>query len=147
MKRLIRWGIVVIAVAGPGSAQLTASRGEITVLLHSFRTDAGQALVALFKGEEGFPDDFTRAYKTATVEIKNYEGRATFTDLPYSTYAVAVIHDENGNGVMDINFFKVPIEGTGASHDAGDALNPPEYRDAMLDLNTAQLTIHINLRY
>lgn len=147
MRRLVAWAVAAIAIAGPGSAQLTASRGEVTVLLHEFRTDAGQALVAIFKNEEGFPADFSRAYKTAAVEIRNYESRATFTDLPYGTYAVAVLHDENGNGVMDENFFKVPIEGTGASHDAGDALHPPEFRDAAFDLSTAQLTIHVNLRY
>ncbi|MGD8718142.1 MAG: DUF2141 domain-containing protein [Candidatus Zixiibacteriota bacterium] len=139
--------MLCLAVAGVAAAQLTASRGEITVIVENFKTDAGVARFAIFRSENGFPDNYVLAYKTADVEIRNGEAQVTFTDLPYGTYAVAVHHDENGNGIVDLNFFKVPVEATGASNNAGDAAHAAEFDDAKITLKRKVVLIHIDLRY
>ncbi len=146
MKRFIPVLVVLFcAAATPG--QLTASRGEVTVFVDGFQSEAGVARVALFDAELGFPEGVTRARKVARVEIKDYQARADFTDLPYGSYAVAVLHDENANDILDRNFFKVPVEGYGASNNPGGPTENIDFDDAKFALYQKTLVIRIHLRY
>ena len=147
MKRTAFACAVALLFAAAAGAQLTASRGEITVIVENLRADVGQVRFMLFRSEVGFPDDPTRAFKTEVVEVKDYKAQATFTDLPYGTYAVYVLHDENANGFLDKNFFKVPVEGYGASNNAADIMEMPEYGEAKIFLKSKQLTIRVEIQY
>jgi uncharacterized protein (DUF2141 family) len=147
MKRIALAGAVVLLLAAAASAQLTASRGEITVIVENLRADVGQVRFLLFRSAVGFPDEPARAYKTEVVDVKNYKAQATFTDLPYGTYAVYVLHDENSNGFLDKNFFKVPTEGYGASNNAADIMEMPEYDEAKVFLKSAVMTIRVEIQY
>jgi uncharacterized protein (DUF2141 family) len=147
MKRAIPAFVILLFVAGVTPGQLTASRGEITVFLEGFRSEAGEARVALFDSDDGFPEGVAKARKVAHVQIKGYEARADFTDVPYGTYAVAVLHDENANGILDRNFFKVPTEGYGASNNPAGASERVSFDDAKFALFQKTLVIHIHLRY
>ena len=147
MTRSILVCAIALISAAAAAAQLTASRGEITVIVENFRADAGQARFLLFRSEVGFPDDPTRAFKMVVVDVADYKARATFADLPYGTYAVYVLHDENSNGFLDKNFFKVPTEGYGASNNAAGIMEMPEYDEAEIFLKSAQLTIRVEIQY
>jgi uncharacterized protein (DUF2141 family) len=143
MRKATCIGAALLLAAAAASGQLTASRGEITVIMDDFRTDAGYARVALFDAKEGFPYETEKARKVEFVKIKNYEARAVFTDIPYGTYAVAVLHDENANGEMDLNFFGVPTEGCGVSNNVPSTLSRPAFDDAKFKLDEERLPIHI----
>ena len=147
MKRIVLAGAAALLFAAAAAAQLTASRGEITVIVENLRADVGQVRFMLFRSEVGFPDEPARAYKTEVVDVENYKAQATFTDLPYGTYAVYVLHDENSNGFLDKNFFKVPTEGYGASNNAADIMEMPEYDEAEVFLKSAVLTIRVEIQY
>ena len=60
--------------------------------------------------------------------------RAVIKHLPPGTYALALIHDENGNGKVDTNWIGMPKEGVGASNNATGTLGPPSWRDAKFEL-------------
>jgi len=147
MKRHLLFTFTLAAVAAGASAQLTASRAEITVMLEGFHSEAGVARVALFASKDGFPDDEAKALKIVTAEIRNYEAKAVFTDVAYGVYAIAVLHDENGNGVMDLNYFKVPTEGWGASNDAAGEMERIPFDAAAFRVFQKELTLHIKMRY
>ncbi len=147
MKRAIPTFVILLSVAGVTPGQLTASRAEITVFVEGFRSEAGEARVALFDADDGFPDVGATAREVAHVSIKDYGARADFTDVPYGTYAVAVLHDENGNGILDRNFFKVPTEGFGASNNPAGTTERISFDDAKFALFQKTLVIHIHLRY
>jgi uncharacterized protein (DUF2141 family) len=147
MKKFPLLGTIALTLATAAAAQLTASRGEITVLVENLRADVGQVRFLLFRSEYGFPDETALAFKTAAVDVKNYKAQTTFTDLPYGTYAVYVHHDENANGLLDRNFFKVPTEGYGASNNAADIMEMPEYDDAKITLTASGLTIRVDVQY
>jgi uncharacterized protein (DUF2141 family) len=147
MKRAIPAFVILLSVAGVTPGQLTASRGEITIFVEDFRSEAGEARVALFDADDGFPEGVAKARKVAHVTIKGYEARADFTDVPYGTYAVAVLHDENANGILDRNFFKVPTEGYGASNNPTGKAERISFDDAKFALYQKTLVIHSHLRY
>jgi len=147
MKRAIPTFVILLSVAGVTPGQLTASRAEITVFVEGFRSEAGEARVALFDSDGGFPEGVAKARKVAQVKIKGYEARADFADVPYGTYAVAVLHDENANGILDRNFFEVPTEGYGASNNPAGTTERISFDDAKFALYQKTLVIHIHLRY
>jgi uncharacterized protein (DUF2141 family) len=64
--------------------------------------------------------------------VKIVQGVAVFTfkGVAPGTYAVAVYHDENGNGKIDSNFMGIPKEKTGASNNAKGKMGPPKFQEA-----------------
>ena len=69
---------------------------------------------------------------------------ATF-ELPPGRYAVAVLHDVNGNGKMDTRMLRLPKEPYGFSNGAKPKLGPPQFEDAAFDLAEEDLAIAITL--
>lgn len=53
----------------------------------------------------------------------------SFDGLPRGDYAIAVIHDENGNGKLD-TFAGIPREGFGFSRNPAIAFGPPPFKAA-----------------
>lgn len=147
MERAAALCAILLFAAAFAPAQLTASRGEITVYAEGLRSEAGEVRVALFSSADGFPEEVAKARKVMRVKIKNYLARADLTDIPYGTYAVAVLHDENANGVLDRNVFKVPTEGYGASNNPGGVMERAIFDDAKFELFQKSLVLHVQMQY
>jgi uncharacterized protein (DUF2141 family) len=81
------------------------------------RNKKGKIGVTLFQEAQGFPDDTSKAIRQQSVDIdpKYSERTDNLQGLPRGTFAVSVLHDENGNGKRDKNFMGIPKEGYGAS--------------------------------
>ncbi len=128
--------LAVLAAAHPGFGDDL----EVTVRLAAH--DSGRVMAALHReaGAEQFPD---AEGAVAAQWMKAAPGvlRFLFPDLPAGRYAVAVFHDENGNGVLDTNFFGVPIEGYGFSRSAKGLFGPPDFEQAAVEIPTGGETI------
>ena len=77
----------------------------LTVEVTNIESNEGTIMIALFKGEAGFPKDDKKAIRKMKVEIKNKKATIVFSDLETGNYAFALFHDENGNSEMDKNMF------------------------------------------
>lgn len=66
-------------------------------------------------------------------------------ELPSGTYAVAVVHDVNGNGRMDTRM-RFPREPYGFSNGIVPRFGPPKFEDARFDIGEEELSIAIELR-
>jgi len=134
---------------GGAPAQRAATRPEarrsaIAVEMIGFRSHRGKVLVALFSSAAGFPDAPAKAVRRAEVTIRGRRTSALFRGLPPGTYAVAVLHDEDGNHKMRMGVFG-PKEGYGASRDARGRFGPPRFDDARMTLRAGQ-TLRIRIR-
>ncbi len=58
----------------------------------------------------------------------------TFTAVKPGRYAIALLHDENGNGKADRAAMMIPTEGFGFSRDARVRFGPPKFAAAAFDL-------------
>ena len=67
-------------------------------------------------------------------------------DLPYGTYAVSVLDDENSNLDMD-NFLGIPKEGYGFSNDAEVKISPPKFEECSFVIDQPLKKISIEIRY
>ena len=94
----------------------------------SFRNTKGTLNCRLFSRASTFPDG--DGIKTVRVSIQGPKATCSFEDLAPGTYAVAVVHDENGNGRLDKNFFGVPSEGYGVSKNHTYAMSSPKWDES-----------------
>jgi len=116
--------------------RLTVLRVEITNIAN-MKCDVG---CDLYKTEAGYPEDFSKAYKTSHVPISCDNATCEFQDISNVTYAVAVFQDENGNGKMDKNLFGIPIEGYGSSNNIRPTMSAPAFKESSFKLNRDDLT-------
>ena len=134
--------LVLAAAAG------TARAETLVVEMKGFRSDRGKALVALYSSKDGFPDQAKKAVKRAEVAIRNRAAVAVLSGVAPGTYAVAVLHDEDGNREMKTGLFGIPKEGYGASQDARGSFGPPSFGDARFAIRPGRkVTTRIKLVY
>jgi uncharacterized protein (DUF2141 family) len=108
--------------------------------MHDFESDRGLALVALFTRARGFPDGKYGAARRVA-RISRRRARVVFDKLAPGTYAVAVLHDLDGDRQMDTDVLGAPTEGYGASNNAKRLLGPPEWNQARFSLAAGQRVV------
>lgn len=134
------------AASAPPAAGARSTESSLSIDMRNFRNDRGAALVALFPSALGFPDHPDRAIRWVVVPIHKGRARAVIRGVAPGTYAVAVLHDEDGNRKMKTGMFGIPKEGFGTSRDARGHFGPPHFNDARFTLGphqNATLVIHM----
>lgn len=140
-----RLGIAVSLALAGGVASASASPLEVVVA--NVRSNAGQLAVCVFAGPNRFPD-CAAGERLATALAPARSGAMRFAfDVPPAVLAVAVVHDENGNGRLDSNLLGIPREGVGVSNNPTPRRGPPLHRDAAFTLPPAGATVRIELLY
>lgn len=104
----------------------------------------GKLLCALYKEDGWLSHD--KVFRTAEVKIKKTEEKKNahvtchFKNVPFGTYGIAALHDENDNKDMDYTAGIIPAEGYCASRDAEDAgMFAPDWEDARFKVSTTVL--------
>jgi len=127
-----------------------SNASDLTVTVANLRNDQGQVLICVFSADSSdkaeFPDCAKgRAVRTARGAISGGKAFMTFNGLKDGAYAVAIIHDENGNGQLDTNFLGIPAEGVGVSTNPR-VFGKPSFEQGQFDIkgNTA---IAIDTKY
>jgi len=142
MKLLIA-SLLLICAAAP--AQMT-SGSRIEIRVTGVPNERGTLMIALFDAPNGFPSDSRSARLRQQVEHPGRDVAVIFDDVPSGTYAIAVFHDADGNGVLNTNFLGIPTEAWGASNDAKGHFGPPSFASAAFHLDeaaTLSLTIPV----
>jgi uncharacterized protein (DUF2141 family) len=138
---------LVLATLSPIAAQPPSCPG-IHVKVLNIRNSTGTVDCALFESPEGFPVDVLRsASSVMVIKVRNSEARCDFEDIPPGTYALAVIHDENTNGKLDLNWIGVPTEGYGFSNDVKAVFGAPSFAAASFRFTGGTLDMTIRLEY
>lgn len=124
MKKFL---FVLICSAWFGLNQMKAQ--SLTVHIQGIEQDKGKVFVALFNSQETW---LKQSFKSLEQDVTGATCTVTFTDLPKGEYAIAIFHDENGNGTMDFGKMGIPIEKFGFSNDAKCVMGPPAFKDAKI---------------
>jgi len=138
---------LLLAPSHEAGAQ-TGGLAEIDVVIPNVRNLSGKIGCQLFMSADGFPRDATRAIARTVSLAAGPTANCDFRGLKPGVYAVAVMHDENDNGVVDTNLFGAPIEGYDVSNNHTYALKPPSWEESRFLLADAEhKRIEIVLRY
>jgi uncharacterized protein (DUF2141 family) len=132
---------------GPRQAPRSGPAGTLTGQLTNLRGGRGACYLALFASAQGFPRQTDQAVRTLRVPVSAATASFSFDKLPPSTYALAVYHDENGNGQLDKNFFGLPTERYGFSNNARSMMFfPPSFSAARFAVTGAEAALVVKLR-
>lgn len=132
----------------PTTISTTAATGTITVKITNLKNQYGMLGVSLYNSENGFPADHTKACASATKSIDGTTDEVIFSNLPYGTYAISVLHDENNNGKLDTTFLiGIPKEGIGVSNNPKARRGPPDFNECVFTLDSSDHELSIAMRY
>lgn len=150
--RLIATVILVIGLASfftASSASLQAQeanrRAKLTVKVTNIQTSGKTLYLGLYRATDQFPE-FSKFWKNAKVTTDGTE-KVFELDVPYGEYAIAVIHDLNGNGKLDTNFFGYPSEPFAFSRGFKPVLSGPDFADCKFNYSSTSSSITITLIY
>ncbi|MBS2030622.1 MAG: DUF2141 domain-containing protein [Deltaproteobacteria bacterium] len=128
-----------------------APSATLRVKVHGLHNATGQVGCLVFATGDDFPTKPDKAVAKALVPITKsgvaFEAVCEFPQLAPGTYAVSVMHDENGNGKMDFNFLHMPKEGYGASRDHLPMMSPPSFDDCKLPVGAGLTEIDVHMKY
>ncbi|MBF0531426.1 MAG: DUF2141 domain-containing protein [Deltaproteobacteria bacterium] len=142
MKKIVTISLIaVLLMATMGAA---GGQGTITVIMEGFNNDHGYARVALFSSDDGFPEQFQKAFKKDKVKISGSRAKVVFNDVPYGEYAIALYHDEENTGRFERNFLGIPKQGYGVS---GIETGFPSFEKSKFPVDTGNVTVEIRLYY
>ena len=127
---------------------LPEKTGTLSLQVEGLRNLRGQVLVTVYDQEKGFPTDPSAAVTSCRVVLANQADLRIETELlPHGTYAVALLHDENANGIMDTNLVGIPKEGYATSNNIRKLLSAPSFEEARFELDKNKKIIHLKMVY
>jgi len=156
MKQLLAGIALLCAICAPIPEAHTESAlnscgpvgvGTINVNIRNISKPEGMLGVALYSSKQGFPDKSDHAVATRVRKISGTEHEVRFENIPYGTYAISVLHDENGNGRMDKKHIFIPKEGFGVSNNPKIRRGPPSFSEAVFNLDRQQTELTVNMIY
>lgn len=118
---------------------------DIHISLKNMRSQKGLVHLCLTANQSHFPDcDDDPKARRVTVAAK--AGKALFASIPMGSYAVAIVHDENGNQKLD-KFVGIPKEGIGFSRNPKFTFGPPKFNKAMFTTTEGDSFESISVKY
>jgi uncharacterized protein (DUF2141 family) len=120
------------------------SQGTLEVTVKNIKGKKGSIMIGLFTTEQDF---LKKAVYGKIVKPVGAEVTVVFDNLPSGEYAVSVIHDENGNGELDINALGIPKEGFAFGNNAMGNFGPPAFSEAKIALRETPANQIINMKY
>ena len=146
LDSFVRLTLFVAATAFYAAPAFSESSSTVLIEVSGFKNTRGTLNCRLFTKAADFPDG--EGIVTLRVPITGSNTSCSFSNVEPGTYAIAVVHDENGNGKLDKNFVGVPSEGYGVSNNKTYALSAPKWNESNFTLGTAESkALPVKLRY
>lgn len=144
-SRAVALALASLAVVGGANPETPA---DVTVVVTGLRNDRGVVRACMTRTAERFPNCDSAATSYNAVTKAAGGASLTFRDVKPGRYAIALLHDENGNGKADRAAMMIPTEGFGFSRDAKVRFGPPRFDAAAFDVAAGSSErIAIRMRY
>ena len=130
-------GLVLMSASMAHAADLTVKVGDI-------RGDKGQLMLAIYDSAAGW-EGTAKPVAEQAQPVAGDNVIFRFEGLAAGTYAISVMHDENGNGTLDTNFVGMPVEGYGFSNDP-KVMRKATFEEAAFALDAKGTAIELHLR-
>ena len=122
-----------------------AAAAELVLVIHGLESTQGQLQIEVFGEAQhaSFPYAERGVLEELSVPaqaVAERDGTVSVGALPPGTYAIAVVHDANGNGGMDFSLLGLPQETYGFSNGARALLGPPSFDAAAVTVTPQGVT-------
>jgi len=118
---------------------------DLSLDIAGLRSAKGMIRVCLTAVADNFPKCIDGAESTRRSSPAG-AGAIHFAGLPQGDYAIAVIHDENGNGKLD-TLAGIPREGFGFSRNPPVRFGPPRFSSARFTVAGSGERQQVKMRY
>lgn len=135
---------LVLGAAGDAQA------AKIKLDFSNLRNHQGRVYISVYLKKDGFPGVAEKAFRREKVELSSAGDfkELTLDDLPEGDLAIAMIHDENSNGILDTNFLGIPTEGYATSNNPKPAMRAPQFEESRITLQKEETkTLDVIFRY
>lgn len=138
---------IFLFIALFGCLSFTEGQAIIQLEVSGINSNKGEILVALYSSEKGFPNDASKAFKTAKAVPSDGKASFSFTQIPEGKYAIALFHDNNGDGKLNTNFVGIPKEGYGVSNNVRNLFSAPGFEESSFRMGKSTVRLTINIQY
>ena len=141
----IRLGCLVAAAAVVMGAAPDDPAQPLSMDVQGLRSAKGNFLICVTRTASHFPDcrdDPEGRHFTVPVT----RGAIDLGRMAPGSYAIAIIHDENGNGKLD-TFAGIPREGVGFSRNPAIRFGAPSFRSAQFIMAGAPVRQDVKVKY
>ncbi|MCB2063936.1 MAG: DUF2141 domain-containing protein [Novosphingobium sp.] len=137
-----------LALAAPALLGATAAAplGQVSASVTGLRSTKGQVLACLTDSTKAFPGCERDPAARTLIVPASAPLELDFGPVPAGTYAISLVHDENGNGKLDKRLI-VPAEGFGFSRNAPVRFGPPSFKSAAFRVDGGEAHQAIRMRY
>jgi uncharacterized protein (DUF2141 family) len=150
MSKKLKLSMMLLAGFGSFVLPLSAKanfNGNLTVEIDGLKNQQGQVCASIYNSSQGFPSNRDRVLQRECTKITDTPVQLTFTNLKAGNYAVAVMHDENDNSIIDRNDLGMPKEGFGFSQNPEIRTSAPKFSEAAVFVAGANTSIKIQIKY
>lgn len=137
-------GAAIAAWALIGAAPVGQPQ-SLSMALEGLRSGKGQMLVCVTRTAQYFPD-CTKDPDKHHFTVPAKAGPMVLGAMAPGDYAIAIIHDENGNGKLD-TFAGIPREGVGFSRNPVLRFGAPSFQSARFAVAGVPVEQVIKLKY
>lgn len=129
-------------------AEPATQGAEIEVRVEGLRSARGMVRVCLTRDPGHFPDcdKDPLSYRQSAGAGAGPETVLYLRDVAPGSYALLVLHDENGNRRVD-SFLGIPREGVGFSRNPKLVMGPPSFDRVRFDVAYGPVTQTVRMRY
>jgi uncharacterized protein (DUF2141 family) len=122
------------------------SRGTLEITFTGIRNTQGLIAIGINESPEGWPRKPDMEPNWKKTKIKSGSMTVQVRDLPYGTYAISVLDDENSNLDMD-HLMGIPQEGFGFSNNPKVGMTVPKFKACSFVIEQALTKISIEIKY
>jgi uncharacterized protein (DUF2141 family) len=120
---------------------------SVIVELSNLRSTKGKILISIYDDPGTFPKDEKMLEEKIITYIPGNKMRIHFDSLSLGTYAIAALHDENGDEKMNFNLLGLPKEGYCFSNNVRPSLRRPTWDEAKFEIRKNTTRIYIEMKY
>ncbi|AWX44760.1 hypothetical protein HME9304_01763 [Flagellimonas maritima] len=111
------------------------SQHTLTVNVTNVPSEKGNINVAVYNSDATFLS-FDDVFKADSEPAKRGTVIVKIDGIPSGEYAIALYHDENGNGKMDTNWLGIPKEKVAFSNAKMKTFGPPKYEECAFEVKS-----------
>jgi len=120
---------------------------SVIVEITHLRSTEGNILISIYDEASTFPKDKNMLEQKILSDIPAEKMIIRFDSLSLGTYAIAVLHDENGDEKLNFNLLGFPKEGYCFSNNVRPKFRRPTWDEAKFDLKKKTHRIYIIMKY
>ena len=116
------------------------AQNSVTVVVNNILSDKGIIYIGFYSENQDFPNHSAKHLKKSIYPTKG--NKEICVELPKGTYAIAVLHDINGNDELDKDIFGIPQEPYGFSKNIHHSFSASTFDECKFRLENENLKLN-----